>query len=211
MPASGPAGSAAGEWALFDYGVGNLHSLRKGLEAAGARVRVTTEPADLDRAAVAVLPGVGAFGAVMRSLEPARHVLAERHREGRPILGVCIGSQVLHDASEESPGVAGLGLIPGEVERLPASAGKVPHMGWNQVDLKADALFDGLDGRPYAYYVHSFAAPPLPQTIATTTYGMVFSAAVRAGSTVGVQFHPEKSSAVGARVLANAVNEMGAP
>ena len=195
-------------WALFDYGVGNLHSLRKALEAAGADPVVTTEPADLDRAAVAVLPGVGAFGAVMESLEPARGVLRDRHRDGRPILGVCIGSQVLHDASEESPGVRGLGLVPGAVERLPASAGKVPHMGWNQVDPGRDPLFEGLDGRPFAYYVHSYAAPVLPETVATTTYGMVFSAAVRSGSTVGVQFHPEKSSAVGARILQNAVRTL---
>jgi glutamine amidotransferase len=201
--------SSSAEWALFDYGVGNLHSLRKALEAAGAQPRITTEPADLDRARVAVLPGVGAFGAVMESLAPARGVLADRHRDGRPVLGVCIGSQVLHDSSAESAGVAGLGLIPGTVERLPASAGKVPHMGWNQVDPRADPLFDGLDGRPYAYYVHSFAAPVLPETVATTTYGMVFSAAVRSGSTVGLQFHPEKSSAVGARILSNAVKDLG--
>jgi glutamine amidotransferase len=197
-------------WALFDYGVGNLHSLRKALEAAGAEPAVTTDPADLDRAAVAVLPGVGAFGAVMQSLEPARGVLRDRHRDGRPILGVCIGSQVLHDTSEESPGVRGLGLVAGAVQRIPASAGKVPHMGWNQVDPARDPLFEGLDGRPFAYYVHSFAAPVLPQTVATTTYGMVFSAAVRSGATVGVQFHPEKSSGVGARILRNAVKALGA-
>ena len=197
-------------WALFDYGVGNLHSLRKALEAAGADPKVTTDPADLDRAAVAVLPGVGAFGAVMQSLEPARGVLRDRHRDGRPILGVCIGSQVLHDSSEESPGVRGLGLVPGKVERIPASAGKVPHMGWNQLDPRSDPLFEGLDGRPFAYYVHSYAAPVLPETVATTTYGMVFSAAVRSGNTVGVQFHPEKSSGVGARVLRNAVQSLEA-
>ncbi len=198
-------------WALFDYGVGNLHSLRKALGAAGADAVVTTEPADLDRAAVAVLPGVGAFGAVMERLEPARDALRDRHRDGRPILGVCIGSQVLHDSSTESPGVAGLGLIPGAVERIPASAGKVPHMGWNQIDPGRDPLFEGLDGRPFAYYVHSYAAPVLPETVATTTYGMVFSAAVRSGHTVGVQFHPEKSSAVGARILRNAVKSMETP
>jgi imidazole glycerol-phosphate synthase subunit HisH len=192
-------------WALFDYGVGNLHSLRKALEAAGARPSVTTSAQDLADADVAVLPGVGAFGAVMASLDPAREALRRRHAEGRPILGVCIGSQVLHGASEESPGVAGLGLLPGTVQRLPASAGKVPHMGWNLLDLRDDPLFDGLDGRPFAYYVHSYAAPVLPETVATTTYGMVFSAAVRSGATVGVQFHPEKSSAVGARILKNAV------
>ncbi|MEA3166934.1 MAG: imidazole glycerol-phosphate synthase subunit HisH [Thermoplasmata archaeon] len=197
-------------WALFDYGVGNLHSLRKALEAAGAETRTTTEPADLASATVAVLPGVGAFGAVMASLEGVRGVLGDRHRDGRPILGICIGSQVLHDASSESLGVRGLGLVPGAVERIPASAGKVPHMGWNQLDPARDPLFEGFDGRPYAYFVHSYAAPVLPETVATTTYGMVFSAAVRSGNTVGVQFHPEKSSSVGARILKNAVSSLEA-
>jgi imidazole glycerol-phosphate synthase subunit HisH len=197
-------------WALFDYGVGNLHSLRKALDSAGAQVRVTTQAEDLAQAKVAVLPGVGAFGAVMERLEPARGVLQERHRDGRPLLGVCIGSQVLHDASAESPGVAGLGLIPGRVERLPASAGKVPHMGWNVLDLHPDPLWEGLDGRPYVYYVHSYAAPALPEATATSTYGMVFSAAVRSGNTVGVQFHPEKSSRVGAQILRNAVRDLEA-
>jgi len=147
-----------------------------------------------------VLPGVGAFGAVMQSLEPARKVLRDRQRDGRPILGVCIGSQVLHEASAESPGVRGLGLLPGSVERLPSSAGKVPHMGWNLLDMTDDPLFDGLDGRPFAYYVHSYAAPVVPQTIATTTYGMVFSAAVRSGSTMGIQF--QKSGEAGLALLA---------
>jgi imidazole glycerol-phosphate synthase subunit HisH len=197
-------------WALFDYGVGNLHSLRKALEAAGAEVAVTTRPDDLARAKVAVLPGVGAFGAVMGSLEAARGVLRDRHHAGRPILGVCIGSQVLHDASDESPGVAGLGLIPGRVQRLPASAGKVPHMGWNVLDLHPDPLWDKVDGRPYVYYVHSYAAPALPEATATSTYGMVFSAAVRSGATVGLQFHPEKSSRVGAQILRNAVRDLEA-
>jgi glutamine amidotransferase len=106
--------------------------------------------------------------------------------------------------------VRGLGFVPGKVERIPASAGKVPHMGWNQLDPRSDPLFEGLDGRPFAYYVHSYAAPVLPETVATTTYGMVFSAAVRSGNTVGIQFHPEKSSGVGARVLRNAVASMEA-
>jgi len=198
------------DWAVFDYGVGNLHSLKGALERAGAAPRITTDPGDLDRAAVAVLPGVGAFGAVMASLEGARGVLADRQKDGRPILGICIGSQVLHDASTESPGVRGLGLVAGTVERLPASAGKVPHMGWNLLDLESDPLFAGIDGRPFVYYVHSFAAPVVPETIATTTYGMVFSAALRRWATVGVQFHPEKSGPVGARILKNAVREMEA-
>ena len=196
-------------WALFDYGVGNLHSLRKALEAAGAKAQVTTDPQVLESARVAVLPGVGAFGAVMRSLEPARAGLLRRHEAGRPILGVCIGQQVLYEASEEAPGVRGLGLVPGTVRRLPADAGKVPHMGWNQLqDLKRDALLQDVAKGAYVYYVHSYAGPKGPGTLATTRYGTVFCAALRSGNTVGVQFHPEKSSAVGARILKNAVADL---
>lgn len=192
-------------WVLFDYGVGNLHSLRKALEAAGAKAEVTQDPRVLTDADVAVLPGVGAFGAVMSTLAPARDGLRARHRDGRPILGVCIGQQVMYEASTESPGVAGVGLLPGTVQRLPASAGKVPHMGWNQLSDARGPLFDGLAADAHVYYVHSFACPPDAHTVATTRYGTVFSAALRSRNTVGVQFHPEKSSTVGARLLRNAV------
>jgi glutamine amidotransferase len=192
-------------WALFDYGVGNLHSLRKALEAAGADPKVTTDPADLDRAAVAVLPGVGAFGAVMESLEPARGILADRHRDGRPILGVCIGSQVLHDSSEESPGVRGLGLIPGAVERIPASAGKVPHMGWNQLEAAREhPVLDGLDGEAF-YFVHSYYPEPSERSdlLGTAEYGARFCAAAGRENLAAVQFHPEKSSSAGLRLYEN--------
>lgn len=206
-------------WALFDYGVGNLHSLRKALEAAGATTSVTQDPTALAECKVAVLPGVGAFGAVMERLAPARDVLRSRHADGLPILGVCIGQQVLFEGSEESPGVAGLGILPGTVRRLPSDAGKVPHMGWNGVSISPeplratpdpprttpDPLFDGVADGAFVYYVHSYATPPDAATIATTRYGTVFTAALRSGNTLGVQFHPEKSSTVGARIIANAV------
>jgi imidazole glycerol-phosphate synthase subunit HisH len=198
-------------WMLFDYGVGNLHSLRKALQAAGAQVDITQNPQDLQECAVAVLPGVGAFGTVMQSLEPARQILIDRHAAGRPIFGVCIGQQVLYEGSDETPGVAGLGLLSGHVRRLPASAGKVPHMGWNQLEWKpGETLLAGLDAQPFVYYVHSYAADPTPATLATTRYGTVFTAAAREGHTVGVQFHPEKSSRVGATILRNIVQELEA-
>lgn len=208
-------------WTVLDYGVGNLHSLAKALAAAGAQVKVTQLPGELADADVAVLPGVGAFGAVMDRLAPAGPALRKRHVEGRPTLGVCIGAQVLYAASEESPGAKGLALFPGTVRRLPASAGKVPHMGWNTLDavppgtgspaaapsaaMLAGPLFEGVPAGSFVYYVHGFAAPAGPETVATTTYGNVFTAALRDRATVGLQFHPEKSSAVGQRILRNAV------
>lgn len=208
-------------WTVLDYGVGNLHSLTKALAAAGAKVEVTQLPRALAEADVAVLPGVGAFGAVMDRLAPAGPALRRRHAEGRPTLGVCIGAQVMYAASDETLGAKGLALFPGTVKRLPASAGKVPHMGWNTLDPAppgtgsssaapagaglSDPLFEGVPAGSFVYYVHGFAAPPGPETVATTTYGNVFTAALRDRATVGLQFHPEKSSAVGQRILGNAV------
>jgi glutamine amidotransferase len=200
--------------ALWDYGVGNLHSLAKALVAAGARADVTTNAETLDAADVVVLPGVGAFGHVLESLESVRDLLAERHAAGRPLLGVCIGLQAMHDASEESRDSVGLGLLPGTVARLPATAGKIPHMGWNSLDARvagtgaaetdaADAIIGPVAGQ-HVYYVHSYAAPVANTTTATTTYGATFAAATQAGRdgmTVGFQFHPEKSSDVGAGIL----------
>ncbi len=193
-------------WMLWDYGVGNLHSLRKALIRAGASAEVTTDPDAFLSAHVAVLPGVGAFGAVMESLAPVADGLRERHQAGEPIFGVCIGLQVLHDGSQESPGVPGLGILPGEITRLPPDAGKIPHMGWNTVSAP-NTNWDG----EHVYYVHTYAAPPGPTTTATTTYGMDFTAGERAGNTLAYQFHPEKSGAAGARILQAAVAEWGAP
>lgn len=198
-------------WVLLDYGAGNLHSLRRALERAGAQPTVTHDAADLVDAGVAVLPGVGAFGPVMRSLAAAAGGLRERHRAGRPTLAVCVGQQVLHEGSDEAPGVAGLGILPGRVVRLPASAGKVPHMGWNILDVvRPDPALAGVATGSHVYYVHSFACVPGPDCLAATTYGMRFAALVRQGNTVGTQFHPEKSGPVGARILANLVAELEA-
>lgn len=199
------------EWTLLDYGAGNLHSLRRALERAGARPVVTDDAADLVDAKVAVLPGVGAFGPVMQSLAGSAQELRQRHRDGRPTLAVCIGQQVLHEGSGEAPGVAGLGILPGQVVRLPASAGKVPHMGWNTLEVvRPDPALEGVRTGSHVYYVHSFAAVPGPDCLAATTYGLRFAALVRQGNTVGTQFHPEKSGPVGARILANLVTELEA-
>lgn len=198
-------------WRLLDYGVGNLHSLAKALTAAGAKVEVSSDAARVADADVAVLPGVGAFGAVMQQVAPARLALRRRHAQGRPMLGICIGAQILYAGSDEAPGVPGLALLPGLVGRLPREAGKVPHMGWNTLEhAGADPLFEGVPTGSHVYYVHGYAAPAGPEAIARTTYGTVFTAALRLGNTLGMQFHPEKSSQVGARILRNAVEQLEA-
>lgn len=203
------------KWVLFDYGVGNLHSLRKALIAAGADAHITPDWHEFVEADVAVLPGVGAFGAVMERLAPAKSALQRRHRQGKPILGVCIGMQVLHESSDESPGVPGLGILEGRVRRLPDTEGKVPHMGWNILEpvtagVAPSALLAGVPPASHVYYVHSFALVPDRYTLATSRHGMPFAAALRAGNTVAFQFHPEKSSAVGATLLRNTVRELEA-
>lgn len=188
--------------AVLDYGVGNLHSLGKALERAGARVVAEREPAAALRAEALVLPGVGAFGAVAGRLASTAPALRDALAAGHPCLGVCLGMQLLFDDSEEGGG-AGLGALRGRVRRL--SAGRVPHMGWNRVAPAADPLFTGLDPL-VAYYAHSFVVEPAePEAvIAWTEYaGDRFPAAVRRGNTWGVQFHPEKSGAEGLRLIEN--------
>ncbi|MGB1586577.1 MAG: imidazole glycerol phosphate synthase subunit HisH [Thermoplasmatota archaeon] len=193
-------------WTLFDYGVGNLHSLQKALQRAGAETQITDDPNVLADADVAVLPGVGAFGHVMERLAPAAEALRQRHRDGRPMLGICIGMQALYESSDEAD-VPGLGILPGRVTRLPASAGKVPHMGWNTLD---DATGLAAQATGHVYYVHSYAAAPDAHSTATTNYGQPFSAALEAGNTVAFQFHPEKSGPVGAAILAATVKQLEA-
>jgi glutamine amidotransferase len=184
---------------LFDYGAGNLHSLAKALVAAGARVEVTTDAGALARAGLVVLPGVGAFGAAVARLSAARASLAAALAAGTPCLGICLGMQLLFDGSDEGPG-PGLGLLTGRVTRL--AAPRVPHLGWNTLTgdepLLARARLDT------AYHAHSFACRPRDPGVVTAwcTHGTDrFPAVVRTARTVGVQFHPEKSSAPGIAFL----------
>lgn len=193
------------EWVLFDYGVGNLHSLRQALVRAGADAHVTDDPKRLIEADVAVLPGVGAFGHVVESLAPAADGLRDRHAASHPIFGVCIGMQVLYEGSAETPASSGLGILPGNVQRLPNEAGKIPHMGWNTIQEIQEPDLASLIGA-HVYYVHSYAAPVTDATTCTSTYGMPFSAGIRAGNTIGYQFHPEKSGTVGAAILKHTVH-----
>lgn len=191
---------------LFDYGTGNLHSLRKALELQGAVVRVGAE---LDGADGLVLPGVGAFGAAAARLAPHADAIREAVAGGLPVLGICLGMQLLLDESDEGPG-AGLGLVPGRVRRLRAR--RVPHMGWNVVDARDD-LFAGVGGARF-YFANSFVADPAhePDVAAWARHDDDrFPAALRRGSVTGTQFHPEKSGVSGLRVLGNFIERAGSP
>lgn len=190
---------------LFDYGTGNLHSLRKALERQGADVRVGAE---LEGAVGLVLPGVGAFGAAAERLAPHVPAIRDAAADGLPVLGICLGMQLLLDESDEGAG-AGLGLVPGRVRRLRAR--RVPHMGWNVVE-SADPLFEGVSGDRF-YFANSFVADPAgTDVIAWTRHDEDrFPAAVRRGAVMGTQFHPEKSGASGLRLLRNFVTLAGRP
>jgi glutamine amidotransferase len=195
--------------ALFDYGAGNMHSLGKALEGAGARVVVT---ADWDEALARdalVLPGVGAFGAAAAALPDDRSRVRDALADGLPCLGICLGMQLFFAASEESAG-EGIGFLPGSVRLLEARV--VPQMGWNDVETGADAIFEGV-GPLVAYYANSYVCVPEGgrDAIAWSEYdGRRFAAGVRRGNTWGLQFHPEKSSAPGRRIIANFVALAGA-
>jgi imidazole glycerol-phosphate synthase subunit HisH len=186
---------------IFDYGAGNLHSLAKAIERGGVDVQVETDPV---RAVVEtdalVLPGVGAFGAAAERLAPGRVAMRDAVARGLPAIGICLGMQLLFDASDEGDG-AGLGLIPGRVTRLRAE--RVPQIGWNTVEDTHDPLFDAAP-LPIAYYANSFVCRPEdPSSVIAWSEHEEdrFPAAVRAGTAVGVQFHPEKSSSGGVRLL----------
>ena len=195
--------------ALFDYGVGNLHSLGKALEAGGARVQVTRDWEAALREDGLVLPGVGAFSAAVEALPTELHPIQEALRRGYPCLGICLGMQLLFDGSEEGPGT-GIGVIPGRVRRLRARI--VPQMGWNRVETRDDPLFGDLDDLT-VYYANSFVCEPTDPAHAlawSEHEGDRFVAAARRFRTWGVQFHPEKSSHQGRRILANFLEEVRA-
>jgi imidazole glycerol-phosphate synthase subunit HisH len=192
--------------ALFDYGVGNLHSLAKALQAGGAEVTLETEIVPALRNDALVLPGVGAFGPAAAALLPLAGTLRNALNSGHPCLGICLGMQLLFESSEEGLGM-GLGVLPGCVRRLRAR--RVPHMGWNQVGpLQRDPLFDGITPLS-AYFANSYVAEPADESdvIAWTEYdGDRFASAIRRNRTWGVQFHPEKSGQSGVQLIRNFLN-----
>jgi glutamine amidotransferase len=189
---------------LVDYGAGNLRSVASAFERAGVTATVTAEPDAVREAQLAVIAGVGNAEAAARRLDAdgLADALRERIAAARPVLGICLGMQLLFEESEE--GGRGLGVLCGPVRRL--RAGRVPHMGWNTLRLTASSrLLDGLDGED-VYFAHSFAcAPADPVAVAEVEHDEVVVAAVESGAVAGVQFHPERSAAPGARVLRNAI------
>jgi glutamine amidotransferase len=187
---------------LADYGAGNLRSVCAALARAGASPEISPDPAAVREAPLAVIAGVGHLESAARGLEPLAGALRERAAAGRPLLGICVGMQLLFDESEE--GGRGLGLLSGPVRRLRAR--RVPHMGWNALALtRPSALLDGLDGAD-VYFAHSYAAEPQGAAgVAEVEHDGTLVAAVESGPIAGVQFHPERSGAAGALVLENAL------
>lgn len=201
--------------AIVDYGVGNLRSAQKAFEHLGQTAEVTSDAERVAAAPAVVLPGQGAFGTCMTRLrdaglvEPILAVL----RAGRPFLGICIGMQLLFEASEESPGVSGLGVLPGRVVRFPAHPErKVPHMGWNRLHVvRRVPMLADVDEGAYVYFVHSYYAVPADPAVVTTTtsYGPEFASSVGRDNLFAGVFHPEKSQQIGLRLLGNFVRLLG--
>lgn len=203
------------EIAVIDYGIGNLRSVEKALQHLGLDAALTQDPADLRGAAKLVLPGVGAFGQCVTALRAHGFVepLLERIAAGVPLLGICVGLQMLFERSEENPDVAGLGVLQGSVVRFngPAFSGpdalKVPQIGWNALEFAQPVhpLFAGITPGSHVYFVHSYHACPVDAgaMLAWSDYGGRFCCAAGRGNVAGVQFHPEKSQAVGLRILKN--------
>ena len=195
------------EIAVVDYRAGNLTSVVKAFHALDADLVVTSDPDVMCRASKVVLPGVGHFAATQflndRGLSAA---IRSRITEGAPFLGICVGLQWLFEGSTEAPEVAGAGFLPGRCERF-ATADKVPHVGWNSLTMRPGSrLLKGVPDESYAYFTHSYRAALIKDTVAVTDYGGPFSAAVESENIMGVQFHPEKSGAVGLTILKNFVD-----
>lgn len=195
--------------AIIDYDAGNLKSVEKALLSLGEETVVTREKDVILSADKVILPGVGAFGDAMEHLHRygLPDILRQAAAQGKPFLGICLGMQLLFERSEESEGVEGLSILPGEILKIPSCEGlKIPHMGWNSLYVRPGAkLFAGLPEHPYVYFVHSYYLKARKEEIvaATTDYGVSIHASVERGNVFGCQFHPEKSSAAGLAILKN--------
>ena len=193
--------------AILDYGMGNLRSVEKALEHVGATAKISHDPAEVRAADGLILPGVGAFPRAMERIRERgiEALIEERRAAGAPILGICLGLQLLFDSTTELGGADGLGLLAGPVAGLRADGLKVPHIGWSPVRWERESrLTEGIESETPFYFVHSFAPEPTPdELLGTAAYGARFACAAERDNVFGVQFHPEKSSAAGLRLLAN--------
>ena len=196
---------------IIDYDAGNIKSVEKALQYLGQETVVSRDPQVLLKADKVILPGVGSFGDAMENLKkyglvPVIHEIVEK---GTPFLGICLGLQLLFESSDETPGVEGLGILKGEILRIPETFGlKIPHMGWNSLNFHGNGkLFKGLPSEPYVYFVHSYYLKAEEEEIVTATaeYGTCIHASVEKGQVFGCQFHPEKSSDIGIQILQNFV------
>lgn len=198
--------------AIIDYGMGNIHSVRKALELYGAKTLVTNKPKDLKNCDKAVLPGVGAFEDALSELKKQDliPVIKEHIQNKKIFLGICLGMQLLFAESQEAPAVQGLGILKGKVLRFPQKAHlKVPQMGWNQIRAKNRCpLLKDIPDNSYVYFCHSFYPAPQDQGViaATTDYGINFASIIWQDNIYGAQFHPEKSQGIGLKMLENFVN-----
>ena len=197
--------------AIIDYDAGNIKSVEKALLYLGQEVKITSDAKEILSADKVILPGVGAFGDAMAKLKE-RHlddVIRKVVEKGTPFLGICLGLQLLFERSDEAPGVEGLGILEGEICRIPAAEGlKIPHMGWNSLHLENNGrLFKNIDEQAYVYFVHSYYLKATDENIvkASTEYGVHIHASVEKGNVFACQFHPEKSSEVGLQILKNFV------
>ncbi len=195
--------------AIIDYDAGNLKSVEKALLSLGEETVITRDPAVIQAADKAILPGVGAFGDAMQNLRNFGlvDVIRDFAASGKPFLGICLGLQLLFEHSEESPGAEGLGILKGDILRIPPCEGlKIPHMGWNSLDItKGAKLFQGIDQGAYVYFVHSYYLKAADESIvaASTNYSTTIHASVESGNVFACQFHPEKSSSTGLHILKN--------
>jgi glutamine amidotransferase len=191
--------------AIFDYGAGNLQSVRNTLDAIGVRYDLVRDAAGLRRASKIIFPGVGHFGQTTRALDVlgVRETLVERIHAGVPFLGICLGLQALFTSSEEAPDERGLGIFEGTVARFQGKE-RIPHMGWNQVTPVRDTrLLRGAGESPFLYFAHSYYCPVVPATAATCDYIVPYTAVLEHENVFGVQFHPEKSGALGQTIVRN--------
>ena len=198
--------------AIIDYDAGNIKSVEKALEYLGQKVKITRDQKEILSADRVILPGVGAFGDAMGKIRSygLESVIQDAVRQGTPFLGICLGLQLLFEDSDETPGVKGLGLLPGGIRRIPDGEGlKIPHMGWNSLDIREGAtLFKGIEGHPYVYFVHSYylSAKHEEDVAAATFYSTKIHASVGHENIFACQFHPEKSGEVGLKILDNFIH-----